>query len=132
MPLSSTPVLRIAASVLGTIFIAFGANAILNPASALSFFELAYPDGVLQKDAKLAVDALSIVYGVRDVLMGIAIYAAAYFGTRPALGWILIAAGGVAGVDGYVCKSLVGSGEMNHWGYGPIVAVLGLVSVAGL
>ena len=132
MPLSHSPALRIAASVFATIFIGFGINAILNPESALSFFELAYPGGPLQQDQKLVVDALSIIYGVRDIFMGMAIYTAAYFGTRPTLGWILVAAGSVAGVDGWVCKSLVGQGEMNHWGYGPIVGLLGLVFVAGL
>ena len=132
MPISHSPALRIAASVFATIFIGFGINAILNPVSALSFFELAYPSGALQGDQRLVVDALSIVYGVRDIFMGVAIYAAAYFGTRPTLGWILVAAGSVAGVDGYVCKFIVGQGEMNHWGYGPGVAVLGLVFVAGV
>lgn len=57
--------------------------------------------------------------------MGTAIYAAACLGDRKTLGYILIAGSAVAFVDGAVCKMIVGKGEMNHWGYAPVVAVVG-------
>ena len=57
--------------------------------------------------------------------MGAAIYAAALCGTRQALGWIVVAAGCVAGTDGAVCRFMVGKGEMNHWNYAPVMVVLG-------
>lgn len=69
--------------------------------------------------------SLIILYAVRDVFMAIAIYAAHYFGNRKTLGWILIAASGVAFVDGVVVKEQIGRGEWNHWGYAPMVGVVG-------
>lgn len=122
--------LRIAGSVFGTIFIAFGLNAILNPLSALSFFEL-HPPPSYSTDQTL-IDGLMIIYGARDIFMGLAIYSAAYFGNKDkqqknsALGWILIAGSGVAFVDGGVCKMMVGKGEWNHWGYAPVLAAVGM------
>lgn len=68
MPLSTSPALRILATVLGTVPIGFGINAFLNPWSALSFFELALP----ATDSNVA-EALLIVYGARDIFMGLAV-----------------------------------------------------------
>ena len=115
-------ILRITPTIFGTIFIAFGINALLNPASALSFFELPYPTLPAQKQL---VDVLLAVYGVRDVFMGLALYAAAYFGDRKILGWITVFAGSVAFADGAICKVMVGKGEWGHWGYAPVVLGLG-------
>ncbi|KAF1826184.1 uncharacterized protein K489DRAFT_108944 [Dissoconium aciculare CBS 342.82] len=131
MALSSNSYLPIAAGVFATIFIGFGINAAVNPQSALTFFELQYPTPTSIKDrellskVKLALDALSVVYGVRDVFIGAALYATALYGSKEALGWICVAAGLTAGVDGAVCKFMVGKGEMNHWGYAPMVVILG-------
>lgn len=149
--LSTLPYLELAAIFFATIFIGFGILWFVNPAAALSFFELPYPqvttttttstkDSPLTKKesdsisasaaaatAKKTMDAISVVYGVRDIFMGAAIYAAALCGTRQALGWIVIAAGCVAATDGAVCKFMVGRGEMNHWSYAPVMVVLGAV-----
>ena len=120
-PLSHSPTLRLAASVFATIFIGFGINAMLRPINALEFFEFRAP--VSASDKRL-VDNLMVIYGARDIFMGLAIYSAAYFGDRRALGWILVAGGGVAFVDGAVCWGQ-GKGEWNHWSYAPIVAGVG-------
>jgi hypothetical protein len=120
--LSQSSSLLLAASAFATIFLGFGINAILRPENALTFFEFPYPTSA--SDAKL-IDALMIVYGARDIFMGLAIYATAYFRNRKALGWILIAGSGVAAVDGYVCKVYAGNGEWNHWGYAPMLTVVG-------
>lgn len=109
------------ANAFGTIFIGFGINAILRPANALTFFELARPASAA--DAA-AVDALLAVYGVRDIFMGLAIYVASWFGSSRALGWIVVAAAGVAFGDGVVCWRM-GAGEWNHWGYAPMVLGVG-------
>ena len=119
--LSQSPVLPIIANVFGTISIGFGINAILRPASALSFFEFQPPTSAA--DRKL-VDSLMVVYGVRDIFWGLVIYIAAYFGNRKTLGWILIAGSGVAFADGAVCYAN-GKGEWNHWGYAPMMAAVG-------
>jgi len=121
---SQSPSLRIAASVFATIFVGFGVNAILRPRKALEFFEFEAPASASDKKV---VDGLMVIYGARDIFMGLAIYSTAYFGDRESLGWILIAGGGVAFVDGAVCRAQVGKGEWNHWSYAPILMAVGSV-----
>lgn len=121
MPLSHSVVLRLAASVFATTFVGFGVNAILRPDHALTFFEFQPPTSLVDKQM---VESLMAIYGIRDIFMGAAIYAASYFGTRSTLGWILIAASSVAFADGYVCWTH-GQGQWNHWGYAPMIAVAG-------
>ena len=121
--------LRLASNVFATIFIGFGINAILRPKSGLSFFELPYP--TFSPAQKQLADALLAVYGVRDIFMGLAMYAVAYCGDRKTLGFVVLAAAAVAFADGAVCKVMVGQGEWNHWGYAPIVAGVGGVLLSG-
>ncbi|KAH0559755.1 hypothetical protein GP486_003726 [Trichoglossum hirsutum] len=121
--ISQLPYLRAAAGVFGTIFIGFGINAMLRPGNGLEFFEFEPPSTA--SDKKL-VDYLMVVYGARDIFMGLAIYSAAFFGDRRVLGCILVAASAVAFVDGAVCRAN-GKGEWNHWGYAPVVAAVGSV-----
>ncbi len=130
--LSTLLYLELAASFYATIFIGFGILWFVNPPKALSFFELPYPQVTSKSptkkvlaDAKKTMDAISIVYGVRNIFMGAAIYAAALCGTRQALGWIVVAAGCVAATDGAVCKFMVGKVAMNHWSYAPVMVMLG-------
>src|SRR5262245_27396491 len=99
--LSQSPLLTLAATAFATIFVGFGVNAIFRPEHGLTFFELDPPS---QPADKAVVDKLMIVYGARDIFMGAALYATAYFGDRRALGWTLIAGSAVAAVDGLVCK----------------------------
>lgn len=124
--LSQSSSLPIGASVFATIFVGFGINAMLRPEHALSFFEMKSP--ALPADKNI-VDAMMVVYGARDIFMGLAIYSAAYFGSRKSLGWTLIAASSVAFVDGIVCKSYAGLGEWGHWGYAPVITALGAVLI---
>ncbi|GME66163.1 hypothetical protein PM082_014677, partial [Neofusicoccum parvum] len=108
--------------VFGTIFIGFGINAIARPAHGLTFFELSAAAAAADRQL---VDSLMAVYGVRDVFMGAAIYAAAFFGTRRALGAIVVAGSAVAAADGWVCRVNGNGGEWNHWGYAPVLTVVG-------
>lgn len=126
--LSQSPSLRIAASIFATIFIGFGVNAVMRPENALEFFEFEAPASA--SDKRL-VGSLMIIYGARDIFMGLAIYSAAYFGDRKALGWILIAGSGVAFVDGAVCRTH-GKGEWNHWSYAPMLTAIGSILLGGL
>lgn len=114
--------LLLLASILAIIPIGFGINAVLNPESALSFFELEYP--ILPAQQQL-VDALLVIYGARDVFMGIATFIGMFYGGRKGLGATTLAVASMAFVDGAVCKWMVGHGEMNHWGYAPMLAALG-------
>jgi hypothetical protein len=121
MPISQSPSLVWAACAFGTIWVGFGINAILRPANALTFFEWKVPIATADLDV---LNGLLAVYGVRDIFMGLAVYAAALRGTKKSLGWILLAGAAVAFADGYICY-LHGQGHMNHWGYAPIVAAVG-------
>ncbi|KXS99607.1 hypothetical protein AC578_9940 [Pseudocercospora eumusae] len=129
MTISSSPILRYISLAFATIFVGFGINAMLNPTSALTFFELSYP---IPPDQQKLVNALLLVYGARDIFMGAAIYISALYGNTTALGCMVLAAGLTAGADGWACKYIVGAGEMNHWGYAPILLVLGAVMAAGV
>ena len=63
--------------------------------------------------------------------MAASISVAAWYGDRRILGWLMIAGSVVAGVDGAVCKWRVGKGEWGHWGYGPVLAGVGVVLLGG-
>lgn len=123
MPVSKSPILQLAAHAIATLFVGFGVNAIVRPTNALTFFEWEAP--ATKADADV-LNGLLAVYGVRDIFMGLALYSAGICGTRKSLGWTLIAASSVASADGYVCY-LHGQGEWNHWGYAPMVAVVGVL-----
>lgn len=120
--LSQQSYLKLAATAFATIWLGFGVNALVRPTNALEIFEFDPPASAADK--KL-VDSLILLYGVRDLFMGLAVYAAAYFGNHKTLGWILIAGSGVAYVDGFVVKAQIGRGEWNHWGYAPALTVVG-------
>lgn len=124
MPLSNSRYLSGLASIFGTIFIAGGFNAIFRPTNALELFELNAAAAV--SDQSL-IDSMMLIYGVRDIFMGLAMYSAAYFGNHKSLGWIVIAGAGVAFVDGLACWLYVGKGQWNHWGYTPMVGVVGIM-----
>ncbi|KAK0610311.1 hypothetical protein DIS24_g12061 [Lasiodiplodia hormozganensis] len=123
MPISTSPLLRLAATAFGIIPIVFGINAMLRPAHGLSFFEpFTYP--AYDPPARELVDALMVVYGARDIFWGLATLVPLYYGSRKITGAMLIAGSAVAGVDGAVCKA-AGGGEWVHWGYAPVLAVVG-------
>lgn len=122
--LSASPSLRVAASVFATIFVGFGINAMIRPRNALEFFEFEAPVSFADQTV---VDGLMVVYGARDIFMGVAIYSAAYWGNRKSLGWIMLAGSAVAFVDGAVCKVYVGKGEWGHWSYAPFLTLIGSI-----
>lgn len=108
-------------------FIAFGLNALLNPTSALSFYLLTPPTTASTPSDTQAVHSLLAAYGVRDIFMGLSLFSAGLFGTPKSLGLTLLAAAAVAVADGFVCQVYAaGEGVMNHWGYAPLVAGVGV------
>lgn len=121
MTSSRTAALKLAAYAFATIFIGFGLNAFLRPAHALTFFEFLTPATTADRHV---VDSLMYIYGVRDIFMGVAIYTAAWAGIKTSLGVTVIAARGVAFVDGAACFAH-GQGHWNHWGYVPMVTAVG-------
>jgi len=101
----------------------------LRPRNALGIFEFDAPVSIADQKQ---VDNLMVIYGPGDLFMGLAIHAAAYFGDRKTLGWILIAGSSVAFVDGAVCRARIGRGEWNHWGYAPFLTAVGIALVGVL
>lgn len=57
--------------------------------------------------------------------MALAVYVTAWYNHRQSVGWLMIATAAVAFVDGVVVKAQIGRGEWNHWGYAPVLAVIG-------
>ncbi|KAF9269523.1 hypothetical protein L218DRAFT_953137 [Marasmius fiardii PR-910] len=130
MPLSRSPILTVAATAFATIWVGFGINAVIRPDHALTFFEFKPPVGATDK--KL-VDSLMAVYGVRDIFMGAVMYVAALVGDRKTLGWTLVLGSAVAFADGLICFMAENGGEWNHWGYAPMLSIVGalLLGVLG-
>ncbi|KAE8395815.1 hypothetical protein BDV23DRAFT_81632 [Aspergillus alliaceus] len=121
MPASESSALRLVASAFAAIPIGFGINAFVRPDHALSFFEFEVPTSPAERDV---VNSLMVVYGARDIFMGLALFSALWFGHAKSVGWILVSFSAVAFVDGYVCWTH-GQGEWTHWGYAPILTVIG-------
>ncbi|GAA5858278.1 hypothetical protein JCM8547_004631 [Rhodosporidiobolus lusitaniae] len=111
------------ASATALIPVGFGINAFLNPASALSFFKLPYPSS---PSNRVLIDSLLAVYGARDIFMGLAIWSCAAYGARKPLGWVMLSVAAMAVVDGAVCVKAGTGCEWSHWGYAPMVAILGV------
>jgi hypothetical protein len=124
MGISHSPILRYIATLLGAVTFGFGINYVFNPESAYDIFE--FPRMSIQSDQDI-MNAVMILYGAKDLFMGIAIWASVWLGTRKSAGLILMASSGAAGIDGYIVNKMTGGGEWNHWGYGSVMMVLGLV-----
>lgn len=127
MTISQSSFIPFVSTIFAAIITAFGVNAFIRPEHALSMFEFDYPTS---PDARQLIDYLMIIYGVRDIFIGVALLSATFSGSRKVLGWNLLGFAGAAFADGLVCK-MNGHGECNHWGYGSIVAILGLLSAEG-
>jgi len=122
-PLSQSSYLPMAAGVIAAAFVGFGTTALLKPQKGLEAFP--FPAPTSAADKKL-VENLVVVCGARDLALGVGTGAAAYFGDRKTLGWLLLAGSGVAFVDGAVCRSQ-GKGEWNHWSLAVLLTGLGSV-----
>jgi hypothetical protein len=126
MPISHSPALTLLSTLFGTIFLGFGLNYAFRPRAAFAVFEFPYPTNPV--DQKV-IDSFCVLYGAKDLFMGVAIYSATFLGTRKSLGVILMAASACAAIDGAVVKAHVGYGEWNHWGYGSAIGVTGMLAL---
>ncbi|GAA5906796.1 hypothetical protein JCM6882_006832 [Rhodosporidiobolus microsporus] len=114
-------------AVLGGVFcILAGVNAFRDPAHALSVFHFDLPSPTLSPSDHQLVVSLLRVYGARDIFMGVVTFATAYYGSRKALGWVMLSGAAVAAVDGAVCWRANG-GEWTHWGFVPVLGSAGAV-----
>lgn len=126
--LSHSPALTYTALAIGTTFVGFSINALVRPASALSFMadqKLPPQTPSTEKEYKV-IKTLLHFYAARNAFMGLGIYVAAYAGERSVLGALVVLGGGVAFADGLACKVDTGRGEWDHWGYAPVLVGVGL------
>lgn len=121
---STSPIVWHTSALLSLLPLAFGINAMVRPRSGFEIFEFEYPKAV--KDRKL-IDGLMLIYGIRDVFWGMSQIAAWYYGAREVLGWLMVAGSVVAFVDGVANKAVLGYGQGKHWGYAPVLTILGAV-----
>ncbi|KAF2688486.1 hypothetical protein K458DRAFT_484526 [Lentithecium fluviatile CBS 122367] len=128
MGISRHPILPWVSSFFGTIFLGFGCAYMLWPREAFPTF--GFPSPTTPADLEL-MDAVMVLYGVKDIFVGVAILAATWLGNRKTAGVLLVAGSFCAGVDGYVVNRFTGTGEWNHCGYGSVMGVIGLL-VMGL
>ncbi|KAF2640688.1 hypothetical protein P280DRAFT_507320 [Massarina eburnea CBS 473.64] len=127
MPISHSPLLKYISTFLGTVVFGFGVHYTLFPRSAFSHFGFALPTAELE-----LIDALMVLYGVKDLFMGVSVWAATWSGNRKVAGINVLALGLGALVDGFVVKGVAGTGEWNHWGYGSVAVGAGLLLLLGI
>lgn len=70
------------------------------------------------------MERVLVLYGAKDILVGVAIFASTWFGTRRSAGLMLVAAGACGAVDGYVVGKETGMGWWNHWGWPNVMAAV--------
>lgn len=121
--ISKSPILKPIAYLFTICSFGFGFNAILNPTGAISYFGFDYPKQY--EPNKTIVDALMLIYGIRDIYMGLAMLAATYYGHSKIIGWLALATGSIAVGDGAICYYISGSGQWNHWPLSPVIFIIG-------
>ena len=121
MPLSTHPWLFTSCYVLGIGSAGLGINALFRPAFASQAFDV--PEPTLPKDRDV-VESLGIVYGIRDVFMGLGICSAVYYRETRTLGVMIVLASGVALVDGLASR-VNGGAAGKHWGLVPVLVGVG-------
>lgn len=126
---SQTPAVWHAGAFFASIFVAFGINAILRPRAGFEQFQFKYP--TMADDQKL-IDNLMIIYGIRDVAMGVSMLAAWYFGAREVLAYSLISGSVVAFVDGIANRAVLGYGQGQHWSYAPMLTIVGAILLGAI
>jgi len=117
----SVPLLNTA--VVGSLFsLALGLLGTLNPASAFKLFDFTPP--LKPEDRKLATN-LFLFWGSRDLYMGATTLAAWYIGDQKSLGWMYLAAAGVAMTDVVQSQRQLGNIVWKHGIAVPIAIGIG-------
>ncbi|KAF1348451.1 hypothetical protein BDV97DRAFT_353617 [Delphinella strobiligena] len=117
----SAPLLNTA--IVGSLFsLALGVIGTLSPASAFKLFEFTPPPN--SEDRKLATN-LFLFWGSRDLYMGVTTLAAWYVGDQKSLGWMYLAAAGVATTDVIQSQRQLGKIVWKHGVAAPIAIIIG-------
>lgn len=130
------PFLHYSSLLLGTIVFGFGLHYTLFPRSAFHNFGFAAPSYLSSTtSSELALlDNIMILFGAKDLFVGISIWAAALSGNRKVTGINVLALGLCAALDGWVVKrskGVVPGAEWGHWGYGGFTLGVGVALLWG-
>jgi hypothetical protein len=99
-----------------------GINAILRPRAGLRVIGFAPPkDAASQK----LVDNLMLMYGARDIAVGLPILLSWYFDDRRALGWLMVVNAVIPCVDAWAARRQTGGGEWMHLPFAALGVGLG-------
>ena len=110
------------ALVMGLVPCANGINALLRPESALAMLQFPAPSGL---EAQKLAHSLILIFGARDLALGLAMLGVWYTGHREALGWVVLSVLPIVIADGLASRYQIGRGEWNHWAFAPVVLGLG-------
>jgi len=125
MPLSHSKPLYYLAQSFVPILLGFGLNSIFRPQAAYQLLgELPTPSST--NDTRI-VNSLMILYGAKELVQALGVFLVGSYGSKRALGWMVLASCAGAFVDGWVVKDLSGGGEWNHWGYGSLFSIVGVL-----
>jgi len=98
------------AALAGLVPTVLGINAIFRPRSALRVIDFPVPKDA---ESQKLVDNLMLMYGARDLAVGLPILLAWYFDRR-ALGWLMIVNAIIPCVDAWAARRQAGKGEWMH------------------
>jgi hypothetical protein len=119
-------ILRYTSLFLGTVTIGFGLHYVFFPRSAFNNFGFSAPSSA-SPDLEL-LDNILVLFGAKDIFVGVSIWAATLMGSRKIAGINVLALGLCAALDGWVVKNSKGAvpgGEWGHWGYGSVALGVG-------
>lgn len=108
----------------GVTFLYFGYLYSADQAAGLAYWELAYPSS--PGSEQTAINVLLAALSAKSTVIGAIILIALYYRRSRLVGWLLMAGGAMAGVDGWACYKYMGHGQWGHWGYAPVMALCGL------
>lgn len=123
--ISSLRVLPYLSSFFGSICLGFGVTYILYPQVGYGLY--GFKSEPTDATNWAVMERVMVLYGAKDLFIAAAIFASTWYGTRRSAGLILMAASASAGIDGYVVGAEAGTNHWNHWGYGMVMGILGLV-----
>jgi len=109
------------AGVAGLVPCALGINAMLRPRSGLQILDFPPPK---DKDSQRLVDNLMLMYGARDLAVGVPVLLAWYLDRR-ALGWLMFVNAIIPCVDAWAAKRQNGKGVWMHLPFAALGVGLG-------
>jgi hypothetical protein len=107
----------------------FGLNGTFRPQNHLKALE--FPSYTKDTTAQNLNRALMRIWGIRNITVGLLLIAVWTRGDETLMGLGLAIAIGMPITDGFVSRMLIGGGEMQHWLFPPVLAVMaaGLLGV---